>query len=198
MPINIIFAGKDEHSFLRRLVAHGFSERSMQGQDPIISAYVDKLIHRLRETVAKGTDPINMRDWYTWTTFDIIGDLALGDSFNCLEGSDYHPWVSLFTGFIKEMAYLGAFTSIGLRPVGNFIANYAGGMKNREQHSQYTEIKVKQRMELGAERPDFVEGLIKNKEMIVSVIRLGSMSPMTPTVVFFRPSSASNMVERPR
>ena len=142
----------------------------MQAQDPIINAYVDKLIHRLRETVANGTNPINMRDWYTWTTFDVIGDLALGDSFNCLEGSDYHPWVSLFSGFIREITYLGAFTSMGLRPVANFIAKYGGGLKNRKQHSTYTEIKMKQRMELGAERPDFVEGLIKNKETIVSVM----------------------------
>ena len=158
----------------------------MQAQESIIATYMDKLILRLHEVVARGKNPVNLRDWYTWTTFDVIGDLALGDSFDCLEGSDYHPWVRLFSGLIREQAMLGSLTSLGLRPVGNFLAKYAGALGNRKQHTKYTEIKVKQRMELGSERLDLIEGLVKKKAEVVSI----------PTPL--RNLMASNRPGRPR
>ena len=41
-----------------------------------------------------------MVQWLNFTTFDIIGDLSLGESFHCLEESHYHSWLSiLFTQF---------------------------------------------------------------------------------------------------
>ena len=181
IPVNMVTANREEHAFLRRQLAHGFSDRSMQAQETIIATYMDKLILRLRETVAKGNNTVNMRDWYAWTTFDVIGDRALGDSFKCLEATNYHPWVKLFTGFFKEQAFLVSLTAVGLRAVGNFLARHSGALRNRKQHHRFTEIKVKERMELGSERLDLVEGLIKKKADIVSLpTHLPSPGPPEP------------------
>jgi hypothetical protein len=38
-------------------------------------------------------------------TFDVMGDLVFGESFGCLDSSDYHPWVKLIFDSVK----LGAF-----------------------------------------------------------------------------------------
>ncbi len=90
---------------LRRQMAHGFSDRAMREQQPIIGKYIDLLVRRLRERAAGGTVALNLADWYNFTTFDVIGDLALGESFGCLENSDYHLWVKS----IFEMAHVGAY-----------------------------------------------------------------------------------------
>lgn len=167
MPTSIISAGRDEHGALRRQLAHGFSDRSMRGQEPIIGEYVDLLIQRLHTNCEGGQKPVNMRNWLNWTTFDIIGDLGFGSPFGCLDSSDYHPWVRLITDTIKQGALLGALQVVGGRPIVQFLKNN-GFLKRRDQHQALVKEKVAQRMELGAERPDLIEGLISKKEELVS------------------------------
>ena len=54
--------------------------------------YIDLLIQRLQVQCKEG-NTVDIAAWYNWITFDIIGDLAFGEPFGCLEASDYHPWV---------------------------------------------------------------------------------------------------------
>ncbi|KAI2473609.1 cytochrome P450 ClCP1 [Annulohypoxylon bovei var. microspora] len=162
MPRGIINAFRDEHATLRRQLSHGFSERSMQLQEPIIGSYVDLLIRRLQEQCQGGTVSLNMREWLNWTTFDIIGDLAFGSSFDCLEKSDYHPWVKIVANSVQQVAFMGALSGIGLRPV---VRAALKMMKLAITDNQaLIRAKLKQRIELGVERPDFIESLIKRKE----------------------------------
>ncbi|KAK7753574.1 hypothetical protein SLS62_004432 [Diatrype stigma] len=163
MAVSILSAGRDEHSQIRRQLAHGFSERAMQAQESIIGAYVDKLIDRLRTNVATGKNPLNIREWFNWTTFDLIGDLGFGSSFGCLENSHYHPWVKIFTGFITQMNLMVSLRMIGARRLVNFLAKH-GGMSSRDQHAAFAREKLTQRMELGTERLDLIEGLLKKKD----------------------------------
>lgn len=78
-PTDIVSAGRDEHALLRRQLAHGFSDRSMREQQPIIKKYIDQLIRRLHENCAGGEKAVNLMAWYNFTTFDVIGDLAFGE-----------------------------------------------------------------------------------------------------------------------
>ncbi|KAL4866519.1 hypothetical protein BDV12DRAFT_210446 [Aspergillus spectabilis] len=60
--------------------------------EPIIRGYVDLLMQQLRK-FAQEDAPVIISDWYNYTTFDIIGDLAFGEPFGCLEGSPYDGWI---------------------------------------------------------------------------------------------------------
>ncbi|KAH9992013.1 cytochrome P450 [Xylariaceae sp. FL0662B] len=163
IPRNILSAGRDEHTSLRRQLAHGFSERSMHGQEPIIGSYVDMLIERLHQNSQEGAIALNMRDWFNFTTFDIIGDLGFGSPFGCLDTSTYHPWIRIITDNIRHGAYFAALTHIGLRRVLQWMAKLRL-LKKRDTHMSLVKEKLYQRMELGAERPDFIEGLLKKKD----------------------------------
>lgn len=59
---SIVFAGREQHSKLRRLLSNAFSEKSMKEQEPIIKSYINLLIERLHERAAEnnpeGTDLI--------------------------------------------------------------------------------------------------------------------------------------------
>ncbi|KAI1402548.1 putative cytochrome P450 monooxygenase [Hypoxylon fuscum] len=162
-PVTIMSASRDEHALLRRQFSHGFSDRSMKGQEPIIGAYVNLLIQRLREHGEGGSRALNMCEWFTWTTFDIIGDLGLGSSFGCLEKSSYHPWVGLISKAIRSGTYVQAISALGGQQLVTWIVQ-SGVWKSRQEHRRLVKAKVMQRMELGAERPDLIEGLLKKQE----------------------------------
>ncbi|CCU75987.1 putative benzoate 4-monooxygenase cytochrome P450 [Blumeria hordei DH14] len=81
-----IFNAKDaDHRRIRRIQNHMFSEKAIAGQEPLIKTYTDLLISILREKASNpSTSVVNLVDWYNYTTFDIIGELAFGESFECL------------------------------------------------------------------------------------------------------------------
>ncbi|RSL59492.1 hypothetical protein CEP53_005776 [Fusarium sp. AF-6] len=99
-PTDIANSSGTEHQVLRRLLSNGFSDRSLREQEPIVKRYVDLLLQRLHENSER---PVDIISWYNYTTFDVIGDLAFGEPFGCLDNSDYHPWVRI----IFEMARFG-------------------------------------------------------------------------------------------
>ncbi|KAI1364145.1 cytochrome P450 [Xylaria arbuscula] len=165
LPLAIINADRDEHALLRRQLSHGFSDRSMKEQEPIIGGYVDLLVRRIRENLEKSPgEPVNMLQWLNWTAFDIIGDLGFGAAggFGCLEGSSYHPWVKIITDNMRQSAFMQALSSVGLRGAIQWAAKRATAAGQR--HRAIIREKVEQRLTLGAPRPDFLEGLIRKKD----------------------------------
>ena len=69
---NILNAESEvDHARMRRVVAHGFSEKALREQEPLILEYVDLLIRSLHEAAEEA--PQNMVSWYEFVTFDIIG-----------------------------------------------------------------------------------------------------------------------------
>ena len=97
LPTSIITAGREEHSLLRRQMAHGFSDRSMRGQEPIIGAYVDLLVQRLQSKCDGGRTPLNSKYFsftrictgyhvvYWWTKDRLTSRRCLENHINCQE-----------------------------------------------------------------------------------------------------------------
>lgn len=165
LPPAIINADRDEHALLRRQLSHGFSDRSMKEQEPIIGSYVNLLVQRIRENLAKAPEkPLNMREWLNWTAFDIIGDLGFGSAggFGCLEQSDYHPWVRLITDNMQQNAFMQALAGMGFRDALQWIAKLRSTAGS--QHRAIVQEKVAERIKLGASRPDFLGALLRKKD----------------------------------
>ncbi|KAF6803257.1 cytochrome p450 [Colletotrichum sojae] len=111
-PKPVWFCGPDEHDMIganlgdhgrmRRVLAPGFTAAAMSNQEPLIKTHVDLLMSRLSEMCSsgknsdgKGGTVVNVLQWFTYCTFDIIGDLAFGEPFGCLRDSMLHPWLQL-------------------------------------------------------------------------------------------------------
>jgi cytochrome P450 len=168
LPVTIASAERDEHAILRKQLARGFSDRAMQEQEPIIGRYVDLLTMRLRENCVDGDGQpraLDMACWYNWTTFDIIGDLAFGEPFGCLENSAYDRWVKVINATVKQVAYLQAFNMIGLDFFVSLLAKLA--IKGRERLQAMTRPKLLKRIEMGAERQDLIGGLLETQDKLV-------------------------------
>lgn len=153
---------REEHDELRKLMNNGFSDRAMKAQEPVIGGYVDKLVERL-ERESTNSKPKNLRDWIAWTTFDIIGRLTFGSDFGCLENSDYHPWVGLIMGNIKNLSTLYVLKRLRILPFATFLMRALKvGDKQRKVHIELTEAKTRQRVAEGTGHHDFLDGLIKS------------------------------------
>ncbi|KAH9238481.1 hypothetical protein K456DRAFT_1746559 [Colletotrichum gloeosporioides 23] len=159
-PHSIINSNREDHARIRRVLAHGFSAQSMVAQEPLIQKQVDLLIQRLHENCEGGNKALNMVSWYNWTTFDIIGDLAFGEPFGCLESSEYHPWVSVIFDNIHAGVYRNQLQRYALtRPFAKWLM--PKDLKEKQRiHNKLSQEKVERRMALGESRPDFVQSMM--------------------------------------
>ncbi|KAK2601188.1 hypothetical protein N8I77_010655 [Diaporthe amygdali] len=162
IPVDLLSETRERHAALRRQLAHGFSDKAMRTHEPIITNYVNILIQRLHEQCHGTTAVVPMRDWFWHTTFDVIGDLGFGSPFGCLGGSCVHPWIRLITTSIWQNAAMRALISlVGQGPM-QFL--FDTGLLAGKKHQDIMSEKLAQRMELGHERPDLIEGLLKEKD----------------------------------
>ena len=160
---SIFNADDRNHQRIRKQLAYAFSEKALRDQESSMKIYVDLLIEKLKGVAASGT-PVDMVEWYNFTTFDLIGDLAIGKSFGCLNNSQYHSWVS------------GIFKSIKIGPFIRTMATYtdlqrlmrllapASVKAARARHEQYVQVNSKERVSQGVmeERKDFLSYILKN------------------------------------
>ena len=107
---SILSANDADHNRYRRLLSHAFSERALIEQEHLIISYINLLINRLRDCASQeDTAIVDLVKWFNFTTFDIIGDLSLGDSFNCLQKSRLHGWVSILFAQFKAATLIICF-----------------------------------------------------------------------------------------
>jgi averantin hydroxylase len=159
---SILGANRADHSHFRRLLSHAFSDKGIREQDPLIRQHVDLLIQRLHEHAGQGSQ--DMVDWYTWATFDIIGDLAFGEPFNCLRNVSMHPWITLLFGNLKAVPFISAFNRYGLSCLIGLLAPKKL-LQSRKENYEYPATKIDQLLESKSERFDFWDKLlIHNKE----------------------------------
>ncbi|KAK0370490.1 averantin oxidoreductase [Colletotrichum limetticola] len=71
----ILNADRHYHGYIRKLFAHGFSEKALREQEPILQEYVDLLFHRL-DSISQSEQPIDLVQWFNYFTFDFIGYLS--------------------------------------------------------------------------------------------------------------------------
>jgi cytochrome P450 len=167
-----------DHSRMRRLLSHAFSEKALHEQESLIQSYVDTLIGKLREQPG----PVDIVKWLNYTTFDIIADLSFGEPFWCLRETQYHPWVSSTFRGIKAGIIMSA--AKWFPPFERVIQMLIPpSMKAiRRENFDYTCEKVTRRMELGpGGRPDFMSYILRhNDEKGMSRAEIDS----TTTVLF--------------
>jgi cytochrome P450 len=161
---HILSAGDADHARQRRLLSHAFSERALREQESLVQHYVDLLVEKLRAECAFSRSTVDMMKWYNYTTFDIIGDLAFGEPFDCLQDNRYHPWVKMVFQSVKMSVYLRL---IHLYPmleslVKRLLPKKAARMRN--EHWHMSKDKVGRRLDLQTSRPDFMSCILRHND----------------------------------
>jgi cytochrome P450 len=112
--VNIASLASKDHGRQRRALGYSFTTQAILQQQDIILLQVRKVLALLKRSAMAG-EKVNMSDWCKWfrncparvslrwgtatladidtyTTFDIIGDLAFGEPFGCLDQRGQTDW----------------------------------------------------------------------------------------------------------
>lgn len=167
-PTYIMSAPDDQHAATRRKLGQGFSDRAMREMESIIQGYITQFLERLQQRcdeaqsevdMKKETVVLDLHKWFNFLSFDLIGDLAFGESYDCLKNEEYHPWVApifevtQISAIMSSMSHYPWLKRTLLRVFRSVIET-----KLRE-HQAHTRVKLEARMEL--HRSDLVEGLLR-------------------------------------
>ncbi|GFF55340.1 probable sterigmatocystin biosynthesis P450 monooxygenase stcL [Aspergillus udagawae] len=160
----IVTAENKDHSRLRGIMVHAFSDRALARQEPLITSYVELLIRRLRELPTD--QPIDMVPWFTSTAMDVILDLSFGKSVGCLENTvngELHPWVRLTSGHVKQGLYVQAWRRLPAFISRNALVNLVLARVGRVWMEQFqvTTRMARERIAAGTGREDFVTHLLR-------------------------------------
>ncbi|KAK2754685.1 hypothetical protein FQN54_006818 [Arachnomyces sp. PD_36] len=159
-PVDKI-ADKADETRYRHSLAQAFAKFSIRHQEPLVKGYVDMLIMRLYQQIEMGSSSIDMVKWYTFTTFDIIRDLAFGESFGCLENSQYHGWISMVLGKIRFGVYLNVIKRIpGGQLLLRFLSAEMFGLF-QPKHKLLTPEQIDQSLNNGQDKITFLSQLLR-------------------------------------
>lgn len=158
---SILGAPAVEHGRYRRLFSHSFSEKGMREMQPRIQSYVGLLMRGLKETA--GTGYTDILQWYNWTTFDMIGDLAFGESFHCLETKTTDPWITAVFGNVKSVPFMSTIKHYRLEALLPYLTPkrlYAMRKENLRRNT----AKIEERTQHGSKRGDFWDNVIEKSD----------------------------------
>ncbi|KAK3356595.1 isotrichodermin C-15 hydroxylase [Lasiosphaeria hispida] len=155
-------ASHAQHARHRRVMAPAFSDKAMREQEPVFHKYVDLLVQRMHEN--QGT-VIDICTWFHFTTFDMIGDLAFGEPFDCLKDSQFHPWIHFILSRLRMMLYGQIVMTMGYG-LGEIVKLIIPKNVTDEilKHVALTKDKVDRRREKPAGRLDFMTHILEQVE----------------------------------
>lgn len=158
---SILGCPKPQHTRFRRILAPSFTGTAVVEQSPYIKMHVDKLFRKLNSHVdAEGTEkPIDLAEWFDFTTADVASDLSFGESFGCLETGEYHPWAQIFNEAHRGHAFAKATQRFAIvYPILKFLGSNSPLQKRWDENVASTKRLVDRRL-LEADRPDFIRSL---------------------------------------
>ncbi|KAF7922877.1 uncharacterized protein EAE97_011041 [Botrytis byssoidea] len=163
---NIITADEENHRKFRRIQSHMFSEKALTSQEPLIQDYARQFISELVKFSSLNSDnSIDIGKWYNFATFDLIGDLAFGESFDCVKTGETNSWIDLIFQTIeinslvneakKKYPILGALALFFVPK--DLLGKYA-------HHDKLAREKAYRRLDAPRDIPDFMSYIIKHND----------------------------------
>lgn len=174
---SIIAADRQNHSRIRHNLSRSFSAQALREQQDIIQHYVDLMLRRLKQQCDNGRQAIDLVRWFNYTTFDIVGDLAFGEPFHCLDAADYVPFVGLVFQSIKSAAFLFCARRYPFIE-GLLMRLIPKDVRGKLQdHYDWTHQRVKTALDAEKPRPGFMEALVGDygKEGQTQVSLIGNL-----------------------
>lgn len=161
---SILNANDEDHARIRKAWSYGFSDKSLKDQEPLIIGHVDTLIEKLGKAASDSSGEINLVKWFDYCTFDIIGDLAFGESFNCMHEDRYHDWVYGLVHHFKAAVITSSIRHFPLLYCFLMWTIPKDSLLKQQQHLLMAREKVQRRLSMEKDRPDLLSHLARSRE----------------------------------
>lgn len=97
------FRERKLHAQRRRTWSAAFGDKALRGYEQRIRVYRSKLIEQI---TAFNGQPVNVTKWFNLYSFDVMGDLAFGKSFDMLETTQDHWAIKLLNDALEPLGFL--------------------------------------------------------------------------------------------
>ncbi|KAJ5758202.1 Cytochrome P450 [Penicillium nucicola] len=144
---------KSIHAQRRKVWDRGFSTRALRDYEPRITLYTDQLIAGIEKNVGS---PMNITPWFNYYSFDVMGDMAFGHSFDMLlTGEDSY----ILRQVHDDMKKIGLFSHLTwLFP---FVKRTPGVNKDYLKLWKWMTSRVEHRIQNPPEIPDLFSWILK-------------------------------------
>ena len=129
------------HGRMKRFLTPAFSTKALTKQEAVvqncINAFVDKLA-----TLGTRPEGLDMTLWYEMAAFDILGEMAFGESFHCIESEQPHFWQQLIA---KHLFFITVVDNARRYPLMRWLGKTLLPhltVKTQERHSGYSRQKI--------------------------------------------------------
>lgn len=127
--------------------------------------YIGVLMRRLQSQIHAGwgCGVVDLVDWYSWTTFDIVGELGFGETFGCLSSPMHHDWSAMVFSHFRASALV---TSVKFYPYLENVLRWflPRDVSNRQNHFQKSREKVHRRLrDANTTKVDFMSYVLDQK-----------------------------------
>ena len=137
-----------------------FSTKALSEQEAIVANTVNAFIDRIgRDGGADSQKGLNMTKWYEMVAFDVLGEMAFGESFQCIENGEPHYWQEMI---LDHLYFITVADNLRRLPfivtIARNLAPFMTAVQNK--HSQFTRDKVTHRLQSKSFRKDFMSNLV--------------------------------------
>jgi len=105
LPSMISCRDRGDHDRRRRIWSPAFSDKALRGYAQRAKVYDDQLMSRIH-TTSSSRSPMNVSKWFNYYSFDVMGDLAFGKSFDMLKNDQEHWAVALMNTGLEALSFL--------------------------------------------------------------------------------------------
>ncbi|KIX92393.1 uncharacterized protein Z520_11868 [Fonsecaea multimorphosa CBS 102226] len=147
---------KQEHSQRRKVWDRGFGAKSLRDYEPRVVSYTTGLMNAIEAQKGK---PLNVTDWFNFYSFDVMGDLAFGKSFDMVKNGVKHYFMNslktnmTMAGYFKHIVWIAPiFRST---PILNF---------EHKRFWKFVNSQVDERMKMKPDKPDVFSYLLEEYE----------------------------------
>ncbi|KAL8692049.1 MAG: hypothetical protein Q9218_002835 [Villophora microphyllina] len=81
-----------KHGAMRKHLSAAFSTRALTEQESIVARVLDEFIERIswEEKFGEKGKGINVTKWYEMVSFDVLGEMAFGQTFGCVRSGEFN------------------------------------------------------------------------------------------------------------
>jgi cytochrome P450 len=148
---------RKDHDIRRKAWARGFTTGALRDYEPRITSYTMALVEQIKSFSGK---PIDASKWFNYYSFDVMGDLAYGRSFDMLKSGQGHWAIGLLNAGQRGVGQFGPvpwfFAIVTRMPI------LADGLN---RFMKFSEDMMEERKKMKPEKPDISSWILQSPSM---------------------------------
>ncbi|KAI1355387.1 cytochrome protein [Xylaria sp. FL0043] len=137
-----------QHALKKKNLLAAFSTKALNAQEALVQECWDRFVEKIGPLSRETPGGINIVKWFEMATFDILGEMAFGESFHCVENGEHHFWLDLILEHLLEITLVDNLRRFPfLATLGKWILPSLT-VKVRNKHTGYSRKKVQKQVEL--------------------------------------------------